>query len=126
MAIVCRVAFGRAPRALRVWDLNSIDNLGLVELVHRRSVGPRQPIGPCVQAGGEDHRLAHTRGSGVGEQLVEPAGAHGHALSRPPHVELGVDVLHLDLAVERPDEEVQSNGAHQRLGERVVDQALPV
>ena len=70
--------------------------------------------------------MAYTRSGGVGEQLVEPAGADGHALRRPAHVELRVDVLHLDLTVERPDEEVQSDGAHQRLGERVVDQALPV
>ena len=34
-----------------------LDHLGLVDLVDDRSVGPRQPVGPGVQARGQDHRL---------------------------------------------------------------------
>ena len=70
--------------------------------------------------------MTYTRGRGIGEQIVEPAGANRHAFGGPPHVEFGVDVLEFDLTVERPDEEVQSHRAYQRLGERVVDQPFPV
>ena len=99
-----------------------IDHLGLVDLEHGRSVGPRQSIGAGVQPGGQDHRLTDTGGRGIGEQPVEVPGADRHALRRALHAEPGIHVLEVDLAVERPDEEVEADRAHQRLGERVVDQ----
>ena len=70
--------------------------------------------------------MTYTCGGGVGEKVVEPAGADRHAFRSAPHVELGVDVFEFDLTVERPDEEVQSHRANQRFGERVVDQAFAV
>ncbi len=70
--------------------------------------------------------MADAVGRGVGEQLVEMACAHRHALGRPLEVELRVDAVQFDLTVKRLGEEVEADRAHQRLGERIVDQPLPV
>ena len=88
------------PRSASVLRLE-LDHLGLVDLVHGRAVRPRQPVGPGIQSGGQDHRLTDTRGGGVGEQPVEMACADRHSLGRPLQVEPGVDVLQVDLTVER-------------------------
>jgi hypothetical protein len=52
--------------------------------------------------------------------------ANSHSLRRAAHVEPWVDVVEVDLTVERPDEEVETDRAYQRLGVRIVDQSLAV
>jgi hypothetical protein len=94
----------------------------LVELVDRGGVRPRQSVRARVQTRGQNNRLPHPGGGGIGEQPVEMPAAHGHSLRGAPRVEPGVDVVELDLAVERPHEEVEADCPHQRLGVRIVDQ----
>jgi hypothetical protein len=55
------------------------------------------------------------------EQPIEVAGSYRHPLRGPPQVEPGVDVLQVDLTVERAVDEVEADRAHQRLGVWVVD-----
>ena len=103
-----------------------IDHLWLVDLIDDRSVKPRQAVGPGIQSGGQNHRLPHTRGGRVGEQPVEMPGADSHSLCRALHAEPGIEILQLNLTVERLGEEVQADRANEWLGERVVDQPLAV
>ena len=103
-----------------------VDHLGLVDLEYGRSVGPRQSIGPSVQARRQNHGLTDAVGRGVGEQPVEMPCAHRPALGRPLKAEPWVDVVEGDLSVERTNEEVESDGTHQGLGERIVDQPLTI
>ena len=103
-----------------------LDDRGLIDLVDGRAVRPGQSVPAGVQARGEDHRLTDAAVGRLDEEVVEEAGAHGHHVAHPLHSELAavVDVGRVQFATGQPGEEVHSHGAHQRLGEGIVDQRV--
>ena len=112
------------------------DDLRLVDLVDHRLGGPGQPVGAGIQPRGQDHHLLDAGLRRVQEELVEELGAHGHVVGHPGHgpggsraavgdvagVEDVVQLGRVQLAAGQPGEQVHADGAHQWLGERVVDQ----
>jgi hypothetical protein len=64
-----------------------LDDLGLVNLEHRGSGRPTQPMGRRIEPGGQDHRLTDTRLGALGEELVEVSGADRHHVGHPLHAQ---------------------------------------
>ena len=122
-ATALRSAVGAAPRSASVRRLE-FDHLRLVDLVDHRSRRPRQPVGACVEPGGQDDGLAHTRRGGVGEEVVEEPGPNRHPLGEPLRGEGRIVVGELDFAVHHLDEGVDADRVDQWLGEGIVDQGV--
>ena len=123
MATVRRSAVGAAPSPASVRRLE-LDHLGLVDLEHRHAGRPGQPVGARVEAGRQDDGLPDARlRRGLEERVEETrAGGHrvGHVLELPGGL-LDVDVGGGEVAGGPSGEEVHADGAHQRLGEPVLD-----
>ena len=103
------------------------DHLGLVDLEHHGAGRPVQPVGTGVEARGQNHRLPDPGATGVGEEVVEEPGARGHAVGEPPHTHrriTPVEILRTKVAGGQSGEEVHPDGAHEGLGERVVDDGV--
>ncbi|KBR62572.1 hypothetical protein X425_03135 [Mycobacterium avium XTB13-223] len=104
------------------------DHPRLVDLVDHRARRPRQPVGARIQAGGQDHHLTHPGVGGVDEVVVKVLGAHRHSVDHRlnPHRGGVLDRIQVELAVHHLGEEVHPDRAHQRLGERIVDQTAGI
>ena len=103
------------------------DHLGLVDLEHHGAGRPVQPVGAGVEARGQNHRLPDPGAAGVGEEVVEEPGARGHAVGEAPHTHrrfTSVEFLRTEVAGGQAGEEVHPDGAHEGLGERVVDDGV--
>ena len=80
-----------------------------------------------IEARGQNHRLPDPGATGVGEEVVEEPGARGHAVGEPPHTHrriTPVEILRTKVAGGQSGEEVHPDGAHEGLGERVVDDGV--
>jgi hypothetical protein len=83
----------------------------------------QQSVGPGVEAGSQDDRLAHPVVGRAAEEVVEEPGAHRDLLSPGLTVEQRV-ILEIDLPVDDADEGIRADGADQRIGQRIVEQRI--
>ncbi|PQM46396.1 hypothetical protein C1Y40_03428 [Mycobacterium talmoniae] len=102
-----------------------VQHFGLVQLVDRGAIRPRQPPGPGIQTGCQDHDLPHPGLGGGKKHLIEEHRAHrhevDHGLRLGPH--LGVDVVgQRRRDVDAPD--ALAGGVEERPRERVTDQRV--
>ena len=95
------------------------DDLGLIDLEDVGAAGPRQAVGPGVQAGREDHRLADPRLGRLDEEVVEESGAHRDLLIHGAAIQQRI-VSVADLAVDELHERVDADRTNQRVSPRVV------
>ena len=109
------------------------DHLGLIDLVDDGAGGPVQSVGAGVEAGGQDDGLPDFNGlrrpgriataGGGDEEVVEELGPHRH--QRRHHGGGLPDVAReVDLPVQQLDEEVDTDGPHQRIGVRVSNEGF--
>ena len=128
MGTVRRVAVGSAPIPARVRCLE-LDHLRLVDLVHHRAGRPGQPVGARVQAGRQDHHLTHARVPVASSSSRRSTWCAPPSRRPSPAVRAG-DAFSIsrevELAVHHLDEEIHPDGAHQWLGERIVDQTAGI
>ncbi len=116
---------GCAPRSASVRDLNSITS------------GWSTSYTVVPSGHGNRYALASNPAARMTACRTPAAAASVNSLSKwrvrtaipsaaRSQAEPGIHVLEVDLAVERPNEEVEADRAHQRLGERIVDQPLAI
>ena len=103
-----------------------LDDSRLIDLVDGGARRPPQPIGPGVQPRRQDHRLPNTGPASIGEEVVEESGADREKVGQQRESVVVTEITDGALAAGDLGEEVDSHGADQWLGERVVDQPGPV
>ena len=90
-----------------------IEHTPLVDFVHHGAFGPSQPIGPSVEAGGQNGDLPDSRGGRLSQKGIEVLRADGHSVGHE---------FDLRLAVEDVQKVLHPDRSHQRFGQLVVDQ----
>jgi hypothetical protein len=87
---------------------------------------PSEPVGACIEPRRQNDRLTDARACRIEEEVIDKSGADRHHARHSSHPELGasVDLGGIQLTRGEPREEFHSHRAHQRLGERIVDQGV--
>jgi hypothetical protein len=94
-----------------------LDHPWLVDLEHRHIGGPRQPVGPRVETGRQNHRLADAGLGRVEEERVEIASAGGHRVGHVLQPLRGLAVVEftgVEFTGGPPGEEIDSDRTNLR------------